>query len=262
MGDERAQRSPEEPNALRRSRAFDLHLAIIARRYLSAPMRLHRLLLAALIVIAATALTACGDDEGDSATSESGAPSCTEVEAPPVKNQSFRKPGQVLDAGKPATATVETSCGTFVIELNTAHSPRTANSFAFLAEQGFYDDTVFHRIAPGFVIQGGDPKGSDPTQAGSGGPGYSVREPPPQRTEYARGVVAMAKTEVEPPGTSGSQFFVVTAPADAGLPPDYAVLGRVTNGMDVVAKIGDLGDPASERPTQTVVIDKITIQSG
>jgi peptidyl-prolyl cis-trans isomerase B (cyclophilin B) len=121
---------------------------------------------------------------------------------------------------------------------------------------------VIHRIAPDFVIQGGDPKGADPDLAGGGGPGYSIREAPPQDSVYSRGTVAMAKTEVEPPGTSGSQFFVVTAPADAGLPPDYAILGRVTNGMDVVAGIGKLGDPATEQPTQTIVVEKISIETG
>jgi peptidyl-prolyl cis-trans isomerase B (cyclophilin B) len=223
-------------------------------------MRAARPLFATMLVLAAASLAACGDDE-EATTAESEA-GCTEVEAPPPKDQTFKQPGRVLDAGEPATATVQTTCGTFVIDLDTEQSPRTANSFAFLAEQGFYDGTVFHRIAPGFVIQGGDPKGSDPALAGGGGPGYSVREPPPQRSEYTRGVVAMAKTEVEPPGTSGSQFFVVTAPADAGLPPDYAVLGEVTNGMDVVAEIGELGDPATEQPTQTVVVEKITIETG
>jgi cyclophilin family peptidyl-prolyl cis-trans isomerase len=111
------------------------------------------------------------------------------------------------------------------------------------------------------VIQGGDPGGSDPATAGSGGPGYTVTEPPAQDTTYKKGLVAMAKSPVEPPGASGSQFFVVTAPADAGLPPDYAVLGEVTEGSDVVAAIGKLGDP-NEQPTQVVTIDKVTIEAG
>jgi peptidyl-prolyl cis-trans isomerase B (cyclophilin B) len=215
-----------------------------------------------MLAITPGVLAACGDDGVDTTTVQRTQAECQQVKAPPVKNQSFRKPAQVLEAGQPASASVKTSCGTFVIKLDTGHSPTTANSFAFLAEQGFYDDTVFHRIVPGFVIQGGDPKGSDPDLAGSGGPGYSIREPPPQRTEYTRGVVAMAKTGVEPPGTSGSQFFVVTAPADAGLPPDYALLGKVVHGMDAVAAISKLGDPATEQPTQTIVIEKITIHAG
>ena len=86
-------------------------------------------------------------------------------------------------------------------------------------------------------------------------------EPPPQDTTYTKGLVAMAKTAVEPPGASGSQFFVVTAPADAGLPPDYAVLGEVTEGIDVVEAIGKLGDP-TEQPTQVVTIDKVSIEAG
>ncbi len=106
------------------------------------------------------------------------------------------------------------------------------------------------------MIQGGDPAGT-----GSGGPGYTVTEAPPEDTVYENGLVAMAKTAVEPPGSSGSQFFVVTAPADAGLPPDYAVLGEVTEGEDVVKAIGKLGD-VSEQPTRVVTIDRVTIDAG
>jgi cyclophilin family peptidyl-prolyl cis-trans isomerase len=224
-------------------------------------VRITRSLTLLCLALLAGFLVACGDDE-EAATSTTAEGECAEVEAPPSKDQSFKKPAGVLRQGEPARAVVETSCGTFVIDLDTEQNPRTANSFAFLAEQGFYDDTVFHRIVPGFVIQGGDPIGSDPTLAGTGGPGYTVREPPPQRTSYTRGLVAMAKGGVEPPGSSGSQFFVVTAPADAGLPPDYAVLGQVSNGMDVVARIGELGDPVTEKPTQTVTVDRVTIEKG
>lgn len=198
----------------------------------------------------------CGGGDSSSTTQTTAAGDCRQVEAPAPKKEHFRKPQQVLDPGEPAIATVTTSCGSFVIGLDTKESPKTTNSFAFLAEQGFYDGTIFHRIAPGFVVQGGDPTGT-----GSGGPGYTVTEPPPQNTTYRRGLVAMAKTAVEPPGASGSQFFIVTAPADAGLPPDYAVLGRVTEGMDVVEAIGRLGD-ASEQPTQVVAIDSVKIDAG
>ena len=151
---------------------------------------------------------------------------------------------------------VTTSCGEFTIELDTAASPKTAASFASLAEQGFYDDTPIHRVARDFVIQGGDPAGD-----GTGGPGYSVDEPPPDDTVYTAGTVAMAKTGAEPPGRSGSQFFVVTAPADAGLPPDYAVLGEVTAGFEVVEAIESLGDPtgADAPPTSPVVVESIAI---
>lgn len=220
-------------------------------------MRAARPRLLALLALCTALLAACGDDDEDSTTTSASAGECAEVEAPAPKGEKFRHPEPVLKRGEPAIATVETSCGSFVIELDTKGSPKTATSFAFLAEEGFYDGTIFHRIAPGFVIQGGDPQGT-----GTGGPGYSVTEPPPEDTTYARGLVAMAKTAVDPPGTSGSQFFVVTAPADAGLPPDYAVLGRVTEGMDVVETISRLGDPATEKPLQTVTIDSIAISEG
>ena len=171
----------------------------------------------------------------------------------------FGEPESVLTRGEPATATVETSCGTFEIELDTEESPKTANSFAFLAEEGLYDDTWFHRIVTDAFIQGGDPLGD-----GTGGPGYSIQEEPPADTSYLRGIVAMAKTRVDPPGTLGSQFFVV-AQADAGLPPDYAVLGQVTEGIGVVARIAALGDPASGPdgvPLEPVTIDRVTIETG
>jgi cyclophilin family peptidyl-prolyl cis-trans isomerase len=107
---------------------------------------------------------------------------------------------------------------------------------------------------PGFVIQGGDPNGD-----GTGGPGYTTVDKPPADLQYVKGVVAMAKTQVQAAGTAGSQFFVVLG-ANVGLPPEYALLGRVTSGMDVVDKIGQLGDPQSELPTKRVTIEKIDIR--
>ena len=162
------------------------------------------------------------------------------MQAPSARPDGGAKaPKERLDPAKRYDVTLVTSCGDIVIRLDQKTSPRTAASFAALAKSGFYDGTVFHRIVPGFVIQGGDPTGS-----GTGGPGYTTRDRPPPDTTYTRGVVAMAKTGVEPPGTAGSQFYIVTG-ADAGLPPDYAVLGKVTGGLDTVRKIGELGDPAS-----------------
>jgi cyclophilin family peptidyl-prolyl cis-trans isomerase len=155
----------------------------------------------------------------------------------------------------PARATVETSCGNFKISLETTRAPKTASSFSYLARRGAYDDTRFHRIIPGFVVQGGDPSGR-----GSGGPGYTIDEQPPGNLSYTRGIVAMAKSPVEPPGRSGSQFFVVTA-ADAGLTPDYALIGRVSEGFDVVERIEQLGS-ASGRPKAPVLIRRVTIAQG
>jgi cyclophilin family peptidyl-prolyl cis-trans isomerase len=192
---------------------------------------------------------------GDKSTTAAGATGCKQVAAPKSRHVSLAAPKQTVTKGEKLTAVVETSCGTFEIALDAAQAPKTVNSFVYLADKGFYDGLDFHRISPGFVIQGGDPLGN-----GTGGPGYSVDEQPPPNLSYTKGVVAMAKSSAEPPGRSGSQFFVVTAP-DAGLPPQYALVGRVSKGYDVVARIGKLGTP-TEKPKQTVLIDKITIEKG
>ena len=157
-----------------------------------------------------------------------------------------------LDPSKPSTVAVQTNLGTFAFMLDVRDSPCTTSSFASLVRKHFFDGLIFHRIVPRFVIQGGDPKGN-----GTGGPGYSVVDTPPSDARYTRGVVAMAKTATEPAGTSGSQFFVVTA-ADAGLSPEYALLGKVTRGLAVVERIGRLGN-AQEQPTRRVVIRRMTV---
>lgn len=211
--------------------------------------------LVAIGVVAAILISRGGDDDGGSTTAAAGADGCEQVEAPAPKQVSFKAPKQVLQKGEEATAIVATSCGTFEIALDTERAPKTANSFAFLAEEGFYDDLTFHRIVPEFVIQGGDPEGT-----GTGGPGYSVEEKPPANLAYTKGIVAMAKSSAEPPGTSGSQFYVVTG-ADAGLPPEYALVGEVSEGLDVVERIGKLGTP-TEKPKQPIVIEEITIEKG
>jgi cyclophilin family peptidyl-prolyl cis-trans isomerase len=201
-------------------------------------------------------LSGCGDDDGSDSTATTASDGgCKQVEAPEPKEVSLKAPPQTVKKGEKRTAVVQTSCGTFEIALDSTQAPKTVNSFAYLAEQGFYDDLTFHRIAPGFVIQGGDPLGT-----GVGGPGYSVDEKPPANLAYTKGTVAMAKSSADPPGRSGSQFYVVTAP-DAGLPPEYALVGKVDKGYDVVAKIDKLGTPA-EAPKQTVLIEKMTIEKG
>jgi cyclophilin family peptidyl-prolyl cis-trans isomerase len=159
----------------------------------------------------------------------------------------------LLDKSKAYTVDVHTNFGDFDIRLDVKDSPCTTSSFAALVRKRFFDGTRFHRIVPGFVIQGGDPTGT-----GQGGPGYTVRDVPPGSAAYTKGVVAMAKTSAEPTGTSGSQFFVVTG-ANAGLPAQYALLGVVTKGLPVVDRIGKLGNPVNERPTRTIVVLKMTV---
>jgi peptidyl-prolyl cis-trans isomerase B (cyclophilin B) len=200
-----------------------------------------------------------GDDDSDSGstTTASGATTaagCREVDPPEPKQEGGGTKETELPSGKKPELVVETNCGNFTIELDEKASPKTVASVAGLAEQGFYDETTFHRIIPGFVIQGGDP-----TATGTGGPGYATVDTPAETTQYTKAVVAMAKTPTEAPGTSGSQFFIVTG-ADAGLPPEYAVIGKVTEGLDVVEKIGKLGDAATEEPTEVVVISKMRLE--
>lgn len=208
------------------------------------------------IALLAAAATGCGggDDTDGAADLPEG---CEAVEQPAPKQVDLSRPDRLRAPPAGTVAVVETSCGAFEIELDAEGSPKTTASFAHLVEEGVYDDTPFHRIVPDFVIQGGDPSGG-----GTGGPGYHVDERPPRDSAYTEGVVAMAKTEVEPPGRSGSQFFVVVA-ADAGLPAEYAVMGEVSEGIEVAQRIAQLGDPAagqSGAPRAPVVIDRIALE--
>jgi peptidyl-prolyl cis-trans isomerase B (cyclophilin B) len=207
------------------------------------------LAVAAIIGIVVLIASSGGDDGG----SGEGA-SCTEVPAPQPKQVEERKrPNVELDSDKTYTATVDTNCGQFVIELDAKRSPKTSGSFVALARDGFYDGLGFHRIAPGFVVQGGDPNGD-----GTGGPGYKTREAPPDDVAYTEGVVAMAKGGQEAAGTAGSQFFVVTGP-DANLPADYAVLGRVTRGIENVKKMEALASTEDGPPTEPIVMQRVRI---
>lgn len=196
---------------------------------------------AALAGLAIVALVGCGGGK----QKPKAAVTC------PVQGKQVKFP--LLDKSKVYTVGVITNLGTFDFRLDVKNSPCTTSSFAALVRSRFFDGTRFHRIVPGFVIQGGDP-----TATGRGGPGYSVRDVPPRDAGYTEGVVAMAKGTSEPPGTSGSQFFIVTA-VDAGLPPEYALLGKVTTGLRVVEKLGRLGNPVSEKPTKRIVVLRMVI---
>jgi cyclophilin family peptidyl-prolyl cis-trans isomerase len=198
-----------------------------------------------IVALAAAVLLAagCGGGKKEAATTT----------APETAQSTSGASAPALDPEKTTTVTLKTNQGTFSFDLDVTDSPHTTASFADLVKKGFFDGLTFHRIVPGFVIQGGDPNGD-----GTGGPGYTTVDAPPGDAKYTKGVVAMAKTGAEPPGTAGSQFFVVTG-TDIGLPPDYALLGMVSSGMAVVDKIDKLGDPATEKPTKRVVIEKATV---
>jgi cyclophilin family peptidyl-prolyl cis-trans isomerase len=178
---------------------------------------------------------------------------CLPVTEPSLDARSAKKPTTLLDPSKTYEVTIATNCGSFTFKLDQKQSPNNAASFVSLVQHGFFDKTVFERIAVGFVIQGGDPTASE-----SGGPGYTVVDTPPTDALYTHGVVAMAKTTVAPRGAGGSQFFVVTA-ANAGLTGgDYAIIGEVVKGLAVVDRIGKLGD-ADQQPTETVEIERATV---
>ncbi|HEY1518698.1 MAG TPA: peptidylprolyl isomerase [Solirubrobacteraceae bacterium] len=184
---------------------------------------------------------------------------CTTVKVPaPKAAPHLSAPHLKLDPHRTYTVTIVTNCGTFAFTLDVAQSPKTSASFYYLVKRGFFDGVTFHRVASGFVIQGGDPTGT-----GAGGPGYTVVEAPPKSTQYVLGDVAMAKTGTEPSGASGSQFFIVTAAnvtQSAGLTPDYALLGKVVSGIGVVEKIGSLptNPPGDGSPTPAVVMSSVT----
>ena len=217
-----------------------------------------------LACLALVAVGGCGgDDETPAEPAATATPEdtggeqgsgCEAAGKAAPKDVKVKKPKTKLDPDKTYVATVRTNCGDFEIELDAKRAPKTGGSFKHLVDEGFYDGLGFHRIVPGFVIQGGDPAGD-----GSGGPGYSVVEAPPRGLAYTKGVVAMAKTQIEDPGTSGSQFFVVTGD-DAQLPPDYALLGKVTAGQEVVDLIGVAPVGPDEQPVDPVVIRSITIE--
>ena len=157
-------------------------------------------------------------------------------------------PELTVDLDGDYTATLHTNHGDITISFFPAEAPQAVNNFLFLAGEGFYDGVVFHRVVPGFVIQGGDPTGT-----GRGGPGYSFRDELGTGRRYLRGTVAMANAG---PNTNGSQFFVCLA--DVGLPNAYTIFGEVTDGMDAVDAIAGL-ELRGERPTSDAVIERVTV---
>lgn len=167
-------------------------------------------------------------------------------------------PGMNIDPTKNYQAEVETSLGSFTIELLAAESPKTVNNFVFLAREGFYDGVIFHRIIKTFMIQSGDPTGT-----GSGGPGYRFADELPAKHSYDLGIVAMANAG---PNTNGSQFFICTGVDSRGLngAPNYTQFGRIVEGLDTVQKIASVQvtqSPQGEmsKPSDPPVINGVKI---
>jgi cyclophilin family peptidyl-prolyl cis-trans isomerase len=171
----------------------------------------------------------------------------------PRQRKFDQEPPMVIDTAKRYTATMATSHGTMVIALDPLASPKTVNSFVFLARYHYYDGVIFHRIIPGFVLQGGDPTGT-----GTGGPGYQFDDELPAPGRYQIGSLAMANAG---PNTNGSQFFIISGPAGVRLPPQYALFGAVVSGAEVVTAIDALGTH-SGTPKEKVLIESVTIAEG
>ncbi len=240
-----------------------------------------------LVVAIATALAACGSgdasspadaDATTSSTAQETAPpttvplesvpsdyggylrqptACGAAAPDPATDMKFDAPGDAGIDGS-TTATLSTSCGPIEIRLDGDTAPETVNSFVFLAEQGYFDGTVSHRIIPGFMMQAGDP-----TATGLGGPGYTVPDEFPSTPDYRRGVVAMANAG---PGSAGSQFFILFGDAE-WLPPQYTIFGEVVAGYDTLDAIEQIplgrgpgsADPTPSTPLESLYIESITI---
>jgi cyclophilin family peptidyl-prolyl cis-trans isomerase len=168
----------------------------------------------------------------------------------PTRRKFSEPPPMGIDPTKRYQATMVTSKGTLVIELDAAGAPKTVNNFVFLARYHYYDGVAFHRVIPGFVLQGGDPEGT-----GRGGPGYRFEDELPKPGRYQIGSLAMANAG---PHTNGSQFFIISGPDGAALPPQYSLFGAVVSGGDVVHAIDAIGT-SSGTPKELVTIESVTI---
>lgn len=176
---------------------------------------------------------------------------CPNPDGSSPKTQRFDGPPPMcIDVDRRYSAEMVTSHGTLRIALDPIAAPKTVNNFVFLARYHYFDGIVFHRIIPGFVLQGGDPQGT-----GTGGPGYRFEDELPSAGRYQLGSLAMANAG---PNTNGSQFFVISGPSGIRLPPQYSLFGQVIDGLDVVAAIDALGS-GSGKPKETVTIESVTI---
>ena len=176
---------------------------------------------------------------------------CPAPDGSSEKRQQFSEPPPMcIDTSKRYTAKINTTKGSMTAALDPLAAPKTVNNFVVLARYHYFDGTFFHRVIPGFVLQGGDPQGT-----GMGGPGYQFADelPPPGR--YELGSLAMANAG---PDTNGSQFFVISGPDGMRLPPSYSLFGKVVGGLDVVATVDALGS-RSGKPKEKVVIESVVI---
>ncbi|MDQ3898144.1 MAG: peptidylprolyl isomerase [Actinomycetota bacterium] len=184
-----------------------------------------------------------------------GDTACPPADGSAARTTSFEKPPPpCVNVAKTYQAEIQTTKGPLVVDLDVKNATKTVNNFVVLARYHFYDGIAFHRIIPGFVIQGGDPQ-----ETGTGGPGYKFEDELPKAGSYKVGSLAMANSGAN---TNGSQFFIVTGDAGTSLPPQYSLFGQVTQGLEVVKAIEDTGIPGTQdgRPSEVVKINSINIK--
>jgi peptidylprolyl isomerase len=177
---------------------------------------------------------------------------CPAADGSSPKRQKFKeRPPMCIDPAKRYAAEMVTTHGTMHIEFDPLGAPKTVNNFVFLARYHYFDGVGFHRVIPGFVLQGGDPDGN-----GRGGPGYRFEDELPKKGRYQLGSLAMANAG---PNTNGSQFFIISGPSGMALPPSYSLFGQVVGGLDVVAAIDKLGTAGAGMPLEPIVMQSVTI---
>ena len=180
---------------------------------------------------------------------------CPPADGSSPRTTSFEKPPPLCVAvARTYVAEIQTSKGLMVANLDVKAATKTVNNFVVLARYHYFDGIAFHRIIPGFVIQGGDPM-----QTGTGGPGYKFEDELPKAGSYKVGSLAMANSGAN---TNGSQFFIVAGDAGTSLQPLYSLFGQVTQGLEVVKAIEDVGIPGTQdgRPSEVVTIRSVTIK--
>jgi cyclophilin family peptidyl-prolyl cis-trans isomerase len=215
------------------------------------------LLLLGLCIGIGLVAAGCGGSSKKAATLHPGSDGCdhSKPAAAADTRASYSKPETVLKAAQTAQIDMVTSCGTLTVQLDTDPSNPIPNSIAFLVGKRFYDGLTFHRIIPDFVLQGGDPKGD-----GTGGPGYTVVGKVPAGYHYKLGDLAMAKTQVEPDGTAGSQFFVISGAQGEALPTQYGLLGHAADkeSLATITRIASFATQSSV-PSKPIYIWSATL---
>jgi peptidylprolyl isomerase/peptidyl-prolyl cis-trans isomerase B (cyclophilin B) len=190
--------------------------------------------------------------KGDNPVVSQKAASCPNADGSSPKTTKFpAAPGLCINPTKKYTAEMKTNKGTMTIELDAKKAPKTVNNFVYLSRYHYYDGVSFHRIIPGFVVQGGDPLGT-----GAGDPGYKFADELPKAGQYEVGSLAMANAG---PNTNGSQFFIIVGDQGVQLPPKYSLFGKVTSGIEVAKALEAVGSEGAGTPKEPVQMDSVTI---